>query len=306
MRNAFIKTLIESARKNNNILLLSGDLGFNAFEEFIKTFPNRFFNVGVAEANMVSLASGLSFINYIPFTYSIATFMSLRPYEQIIRDVAQHNANVKIIGVGSGFSYSHAGPSHHAIEDIGIMRSIPNMTIFSPADPNETAWATKEAIKMKGPVYIRLGKAGEINVFSSTNSHKVGKGITVKKGHKVCIITSGIILTETLKSLSLLTKDNIFPTLVHMPTIKPFDINLIKNLSKNHSIFISVEEHRVINGLGSIIADTLAEIGANTKLIKLGVGDIFLTESGSQDFLRKKLGIDAVSISKVIKLAFKK
>lgn len=301
MRTAFINTLIDSAKENNKILLLTGDLGFSVIEEFIKKYPDRYFNIGVAESNMISLATGLSLVEYIPFTYSIASFMTLRPYEQIIRDVAQHNANVKIIGIGAGFSYSHAGPSHQAMEDIAIMRSIPNMTIFCPGDPIETIWATKEAIKINGPVYIRLGKAGDPNLFSNNIFRRVGKSVLIKKGKKICIITAGNILKETIDALYILNNQGIEPTLVHMPTIKPFDKISIQKLAKNHQIIVSVEEHHIINGLGSAIADVLATTGVGTKLVKLGIDDMFLSRPGSQAFLRKQVGIDAENIAKTIK-----
>jgi len=301
MRTAFIHTLIESAKENDKIFLLTGDLGFSVFEEFIQKYPERYFNLGVAEANMVSVATGLSLVGFTPFVYSIASFMTLRPYEQIVRDAAQHNANVKIVGIGAGFSYSHAGPSHHAIEDIAIMRSIPNMTILCPADPAETIWATKEAIKTQGPVYIRLGKVGEPILFPNCGYRKVGPGVVIKEGRKICIVATGTILKEAIDALVMLHNKNIEPTLVYMPTMKPFDAALIKKLAKNHQIIVSLEEHRTINGLGSAVADTLASVGTTSKLVKLGIGDMFLSRPGTQTFLRKQVGINAENIVRTIK-----
>lgn len=301
MRNAFVNTIVEVARRDRRIMILTGDLGFTVLEKFSDKYPDRYLNIGVAEANMVSLATGLSLTGFIPFVYSIASFMTLRPYEQTIRDVAQHNANVKIVGIGGGFSYSHAGPSHHAIEDIAIMSSIPNMTILCPADPIETAWATREALKINGPVYLRLGKAGEPNLLKENTSRKLGKATVVKKGKDVCIVATGTILQNVLKAVEELKKDNINPTVVHMPTMKPFDEELILKLLETHREIISVEEHRIINGLGSALANVMAVTGTTAKLTKLGIGDIFFSRSGSQEFLQKQVCIDTENIVKVVR-----
>lgn len=272
MRNAFIETLEEEAGKNKNIILLTGDLGFTVFERFMKKFPDRFINMGVAEANMIGVATGLSLTGKIPFVYSIAPFITLRPLEQIRNDVCMHKANVKIVGVGAGLSYSHAGPTHHSNEDIGVLRTLPNITLVSPADPVETKLATREIIKIKGPCYLRLGKKGEQKIYKKIPKFSLGKAIIIKRGTKVALICTGSITYNVIAAAKILHEKNIHPTIISMHTIYPLDQDLLKKIVKTHKIVITVEEHSVVGGLGSAVSE-------------------FLAESVQKDFIFKRVGI---------------
>ncbi len=241
MRNAFIKTLEIEASKNKGIILLTGDLGLTVFENFMTKFPHQFFNMGVAEANMMGMATGLALCGKIPIVYSIAPFVTLRPFEQIRNDICMHNANVKIIGVGGGLAYSHAGPTHHVNEDIAVMRTLPNMTVVCPADPIETELALKTAIKYNGPVYIRLGKKGESKIYNKKPSFSLGKGVIVEKGHDIALICSGPIIHNVIQASSILKKKGYKTTIVSMHTIAPLDYKLLSKIAKTHRTIFTRE-----------------------------------------------------------------
>lgn len=306
MRVAFIKTLIKEAEKNNKIMLLTGDLGYSVFEEFREKFPDRFINVGVAEQNLMGVATGLAMSGRIVFAYSIATFATMRAFEQIRTDIASHNMPVIIVGSGAGLSYGHDSITHHATEDISLMRSIPGMTILCPADPYETVWATRASIKLNKPVYLRLGKKGEPLLYKNPVSLKIGRGSVLRNGKDFVIIATGNIVSNALEASNILSKENINATLVSMHTLKPIDKNLIKNLSKKFKVIITVEEHSILGGLGSAVSEIISEENKGTKIVKFGVPDIFLFEIGSQNFLREKIGLLPHQIAKRIKSEIKK
>ncbi len=279
-------------------MLLTGDIGFTVFEEFRKMLPNQFINVGVAEANMIGLATGLSLSGKIPFVYSIAPFVTLRPLEQIKLDVSLHRANVKIVGSGAGLSYSNAGPTHHAVEDIALMRTMLHMTILCPADPAEASWATKQAVIRKGPFYLRLGKKGEPRIHTNKQTFTLGKGIVLREGKHVAILATGTSVIHALLAAKLLEKKNMSATVVSMHTIKPLDVLLVKQLAKSHRYIVTVEEHFMHGGLGSAVAEVLSGEEVVTKLLRMGIPDQFITEAGSHDHHRKRLSIDAIGIAK--------
>lgn len=302
MRNAFIETLEEEASKNKDIILLTGDLGFTVFENFQKKFPNRFFNMGVAEANMMGVATGLALSGKIPLVYSIAPFITLRPYEQIRNDVCLHNVNVKIIGVGGGLAYAHLGPTHHITEDLAIMRVLPNMIVLCPADPIEAKLAVKATIKHQGPVYLRLGKKGEPKIHTGEIKFEIGKGVIVKKGNDICLITCGPIVYNALQAAFLLDKEKISTAVVSMHTVKPLDILLLENLIKKYKAIFTIEEHNLIGGLGGAVAEFLAENLNKKNLIfkRIGLNDCFCQEIGDYDFLRNIYNLSPQKIAKTI------
>lgn len=302
MRQAFINTLIEETKLNKNIMLLTGDLGFSVFEKFRDKFPNNFINIGVAEQNMMGIAAGLAMSGKIVFAYSIATFATMRPFEQIRTDIASHNASVIVVGSGAGLSYGHDSITHHSVEDIHLMRAVPGMTILCPADPFEAQWATKASIKLKKPVYLRLGKRGEPVLYKKPSLLKVGKGSILKVGNDMAILATGNIVSNVLEAAKILSKKNIESTVVSMHTIKPLDLQLIQHLSKKFPIIITVEEHSIIGGLGSSVSEVISENNYNTKLIKIGVPDRFLFEIGSQNYLREKIGLLSEQIAEKILL----
>lgn len=301
MRTAFIKTLIECAKKDPRIILMTGDLGFMALEPFIKAFPKRYINAGVAEANMMGMAAGLASTGKKIFVYSIIPFATMRCLEQIRNDVCYHNFDVKIVGVGSGYSYSTMGATHHAIEDIGVLRSLPNLRIVSPGDPLETELAVKALVKDSGPAYLRLGKRGEPILHKKRPKFKLGQAIIMKNGKNATLISSGSVLIKALKASEELEKEGIKTTLVSMPTIKPVDITIIKQLARKIKVMVTVEEHNIIGGLGSAVAEVIAESPYKTALRRLGVGDYFVSKIGSQEYLRGQAGLSVENIVRTVK-----
>ncbi len=305
MRDAFSKTLTRLAIQNKNLILLTGDLGYTVFEDFIKTHPTRFINMGVAEANMMGVACGLSLQGFIPVVYSIATFATMRGFEQIRTDICVHNANVKIVGTGGGLSYGHAGSTHHSLEDIAIMRSLPNMTIICPSDPIQAEMATEQMIIQKGPVYLRLGKRGEPIIYKKPIKFKIGKGIVLKEGKKAAIIATGNLVYNAILASKILANRGINITVIDMHTVKPLDKKLVLQLMKRHELICTLEEHSIIGGLGSAVAEVIAEnpIKKNLHFYRFGIPDIFIERAGSQEFLRKKYQLTSEKISgKIMKL----
>lgn len=300
MRYAFVKELTKQAEKNKNIMLLTGDLGYSVFEDFKERFPKQFINVGVAESNMLGLATGLAISGKIVFAYSIATFATLTAFESIRNDIALHNAHVIVVGSGAGISYADAGASHHAVEDIALIRTIPNMHIFSPADPIETRWATETAIALKKPAYLRLGKRGEPILYSKQPNLKFGKGSILKTGHDFAIISTGNIVNNSLLAAQLLEKKGLKGIVISMHTLKPIDEKLIKQICLKFKHVFTVEEHYEIGGLGSIVSDIMVKERLTNKLIKIALPNIFIREIGSQEFLRNKYGLSPDEIAKTI------
>lgn len=304
MKRAFITTLAELARKDKRIFFLTGDLGFSAFENFREEFPDRFFNVGLAEQNMVGIASGLALSGKIPFIYSIIPFLIMRPFEQIRDDICYQNCNVKLVGGGGGFGYGSAGSTHHAIEDIAIMRAIPNMTIVCPADPQEVELATMSAFVHQGPVYMRLGQQRNKISFKDSN-FKLNKGRIVREGGDITIISTGDILENVLNAAEKLSEEKIEARVINMHTVKPIDKEIIiESANKTKKIFV-VEEHTIIGGLGSAVAEVLMSSSFrnfNEIVFKsIGIQDAFTKVVGEQNYLREKYNLSADAIFKQIK-----
>lgn len=292
MRNTFISTLCEIATENKDIILITGDLGFGVLTKYWDLYPDRFINAGIAEQNMTSIAAGMALEGKKVFTYSIANFPTLRCLEQIRNDAAYHNANVKIISIGAGFAYGGAGMSHHATEDLAIMRALPNIIVFSPGDPLETIEVTKAAAEIEGTCYIRLGKGGEKNIHTRIENFKIGDAINIFNGNEICIFSTGAVLSEANKAAINLNEKGISVSLYSFPTIKPIDKKVIVECAKTHKCIITVEEHNVIGGFGSAVSEVLAEIsGEHAYLRKVGLNDIYSSIVGTQNYLRNYYGI---------------
>jgi len=292
MRTAFIETLCELAEQDERIWLLTGDLGYSVLERFANRFPRRFINVGVAEQNMTGLAAGLSFCDKIVFTYSIANFPTLRCLEQIRNDVCYHNLNVKIVAVGGGFAYGAQGMTHHATEDLAIMRALPNMTVVAPGDPVETRLATRAIVNWRGPCYLRLGKAGEPVVHQTPPAFTIGKAITVREGSSVTLISTGGMLHNVIQAAELLEQQRIQARVLSMHTLKPLDREAVLTAARETGSIVTIEEHGVTGGLGSAVAEVLAEEkNLQVPLLRFGVADDVHKMVGSQDFLLKKSGL---------------
>lgn len=297
MRKSFIKALTDLASRDERIFLLTADLGFGVFEEFARRFPTRFVNTGVAEQNMTGVAAGLALSNKIVFTYSIGNFPTIRCVEQIRNDVCYHELNVNVVCVGGGFAYGALGLSHHATEDLGVMRCLPNMTVVAPGDPVEAALATKAVYEIAGPCYLRLGRAGEIVVHASPPRFKIGKAITLQDGKDITLIATGGMLPTVLKAAALLKQEGISARVLSMHTVKPLDAESVLAAAHDTGKIVTVEEHSVIGGLGSSVAEVLAEAaGRQVVLKRMGVSDGFCHEVGNQEHLRKVYGLSVEGI----------
>ncbi|GHU81184.1 1-deoxy-D-xylulose-5-phosphate synthase [Clostridia bacterium] len=302
MRDTFVATLIEIAKKDRNVTLITGDLGFGVLKPFWEQLPDQFINAGIAEQNMTGMAAGMALEGKTVFTYSIGNFPTLRCIEQIRNDCAYHNANVKIVCVGGGFVYGSLGMSHHATEDIAIMRALPNVTVMAPADLQEATCATNAIYKTQGTCYLRLGRGGEKLIHESEPNFKIGKAIKINDGSRVAVFSAGAIFDQAQQACGILSNDGITPALYTFPTVKPIDKEVIEECAAKFDVIVTVEEHNVIGGFGSAVAEVLAEIKSpKAYLIKIGLNDVYSSIVGSQDYLRDYYGMSAVKIAARVK-----
>lgn len=300
MRDSFIAELIAIAKENNNTELITGDLGFGVLKPFWEALPNQFLNAGIAEQSMTSAAAGMALEGKTVFTYSIGNFPTLRCLEQIRNDCAYHEANVKIVCVGGGFTYGSLGMSHHATEDIAVMRALPGVTVLCPGDAVEARAAARIAANTKGTFYIRLGRGGEKPIHNGDVRIELGKAVKVKNGSRVAVFSTGAIYEEVSVAVELLNKEGIFPSVYTFPTVKPIDEETIKACAKDFELIVTVEEHNLSGGFGSAVAEVLCECEKSARLLRIGVNDTYSKEVGSQDHLRKFYGIDGESIKECI------
>lgn len=288
-------------REDKNIYFLTGDLGYNVLEKIEAEFPKRFINAGVAEQNMLGIAAGLALSGKKVFVYSIIPFVTMRCFEQIRNDVAYHNLDVTILGVGSGLSYGILGNTHFALEDIGILRCLPNMTIISPADGLEASLAVDAIYKHKGPVYLRIGKKEEPKVIEKPYQFKLGKGVVLQEGADIAIFATGTIFRNVISAAKFLQKKHkISATVVNIHTIKPLEEKLILKASKGKKALFTIEEHSITGGLGSSVAEVLSEVENHPPLYRIGTPDKIIKHIGSQDYLRSKVGLSAKAIIETI------
>ena len=302
MRTAFFRTLLELADQDERINLIVGDLGFGVVEPFADRFPNRFLNTGVAEQNMTGIAAGMALCGKVVFTYSIANFPILRCLEQVRNDICYHDANVKIIAVGGGFAYGALGMTHHATEDLAIMRALPGMTVVAPGDPFEVEQATRAVAAYPGPCYLRLGRAGEPLVHQSPVAFELGKAITVRNGYDLTLISTGDLLHTTSQLADQLGKDGVSSRVLSMHTIKPLDTKAILTAAKETSAIVTIEEHSITGGLGSAVAETLAENNeSQVRFKRLGLPSSFSPHVGSQEYLREQHGLSDTGIERSVR-----
>ena len=307
MRNAFLKKITELATKDKDIILLTADLGYGVFEDFESKFPQQFFNVGVAEQNMTGVASGLALEGKKVITYSIGNFPTLRCLEQIRNDACYHELNVTIVASGGGFSYGQLGMSHHATEDISIMRSLPNITVVVPSNPWETENAIEELISKNGVGYLRLDKTNS-DLKIPNQKFELGKAINYygnKKSDVVFIVAGGIIL-EVSKAVKILENYGISCKIISMHTIKPLDSKCVLDSLKNTKMLITVEEGNIVGGLGSAISELcMDEMKIPKDFLRIGLLDTYTSIVGDQSFLREKYLMDSNYIVKKVKERFK-
>ena len=304
MRRAFAETLAELADGDPRVLLLTGDLGYKALDPFFERFPDRFLNLGVAEQNMVGVATGLAEAGFVPFVYSIATFASMRAYEFIRNGPILHRLPVRIVGVGGGFDYGHAGPSHHGLEDIGIMRLQPGLTVLAPADYQQARTALEKSWNLPGPVYYRLGKDDKTIVPGLDGRFEVGRAALVRDGSDLLMVTSGSITVEAVAAAETLSSLGIGCAVLVVASLNPAPLaELAENLEK-YRVAMTVEAHYVAGGLGSCVAEVIAEHELPCRLMRCGVRKLPKARTGKLDYLNHRHGLSREALVETAQKAF--
>lgn len=302
MRDAFVQKLLELAARDERIFLITADLGFGVLNEYVERFPQQFLNIGVAEQNMTGVATGLALEGRVVFTYSLGNFPSMRCLEQIRNDACYHDANVKIVTVGGGLSYGALGMSHHATEDIAIMRSLPGVTVVAPGCDWEAAGATQAAVETAGVCYLRFDKTTAGNTARDGEVFSHGAGRVLRQGSDVALIVTGGILKSALEAVTRLEVEGIDAMLISMPYVKPLDVDLIRSAATETGGIVTVEEHTVLGGLGGAVAEYCLESGFIPKRFRrIGLKDTFTTVVGSQDYLRQHYEMDQQAIYRAAK-----
>ena len=301
MRNAFAEAVTEIADENQELIMLVGDIGNRLFNNFKEKYPHRFYNCGVAEAGMTGIAAGLASCGLQPITYTITPFNTLRCLEQIRLDVCYPDLPVIIVGTGSGLSYASLGATHHSMEDICILRSLPNMHVICPADIVEVKLALAEALRLKRPTYIRLGKKGEPEVHKKIPSFIIGKGITIQNGDEIALLGVGNMLSVAMDTAKLLKVKGLSVRVISMHTVKPLDEELLKELFTNYLTIAVIEEHGLAGGTGSAVLEWGSARRMDLRKLQcFGGPDKFLTSLGNQQQTRDEIGLNPLAISKKI------
>ncbi len=303
MRGTFVKTLMGMMGRDARILVVTADMGYGTFEELRNKFPERFINTGVSEANAAGVCAGLALSGYTVFFYAQAEFVTLRCFEQVRLDIASNNLNVKLVGTSSGYTLSQYGISHFALEDVAIMRSLPNMTILCPGDLYEAEEATKLACSFRGPAYIRIGRsnsAKDVCIHQKAPKMRVGEPVVVVEGNGPVVVSTGSMLCVAKETVELLWKDGVKAKLVSLPTVKPLNAKKVLNLFKHSNAAYVLEEHSMIGGLGTAIAEIVADAGLPYKVIRLGTKDNAVHTTGSRDYLLSLSGLSPKVIANKI------
>lgn len=301
MRDTFVKTLVELAKEDEKIELVTGDLGFGVLKPFWEQCPDQFTNAGIAEQNMTSMAAGMALEGKTVFTYSIGNFPTLRCLEQIRNDCAYHHANVKVVCIGGGFVYGSLGMSHQATEDLAILRALPDVVVMAPADLVEAEECTKALAKTKGTAYLRLGRGGEKRIHERIENFQIGKAIKVHDGERVAIFSTGAIFEEVTEAYEELKKQGYKPAVYTFPTVKPIDKEVIEEISREFELLVTVEEHNIVGGFGSAVAEVMAEmIDKKARLLRIGLNDEYSVRVGDQKYLRQQYGMESTSITRKI------
>jgi transketolase len=301
VRTAFIKALNELADEDPRVCLIVGDLGYSVIEDFANKHPDQFVNAGVAEQNMIGLAVGMALSGKVVFTYSIGNFGTLRCLEQIRNDACYHRANVKVVAVGGGLAYGNLGVTHHASEDVAILRALPNMTVVAPGDPIEAQLATRAVVALDGPCYLRLGKAGEPIVHTKEPAFELGHAIEMREGSDLTLIASGGMLATSDRIAAQLAAKGVSVRLLSMHTIKPLDREAVMRAATETRFVFTLEEHSVDGGLGGAVAEVMAEIeGPHAPLKRIGLRPQFNAVVGDQNYLKSLHGLDEEGIMKTI------
>lgn len=298
MRDHAIRKLTELAGMDERVMLVGADLGYNVLNIFEERFPERYVNVGIAEQDMIAVAAGLALEGNIVFTYSIGNFPTLRCIEQIRNDVCYHNANVKILSVGGGLAYGDLGMSHHATEDIAMMRALPNMRVYVPADPAEAVACIDEVYKKEGPAFVRMAKGGEPFLHGGGAIGDINdlQPMTVGAGSDINILVCGTVLSEGIRLREMLGSHGYSVGVYSVPCIKPANVDKVKSLAGECRLLVTMEEHNVIGGLGGMVAEVISEMhGVHAALFRVGLQDTYTSVVGGQEFLRDYYALSAKS-----------
>lgn len=271
MRTAYLDTLYDLASKDSRVYALISDNGAIVYDKYRRDLASQYLNLGISEANMLGMAAGMANCGKIPFAYTIGAFLAYRAFEFIRNDICLQNQNVKIVGTGAGEVYSVLGPTHHSTEDMGGLRSLPNLTILCPASPLEVRKATTAAYEYEGPVYLRLGTNKEPEIYDGDYSFEIGKGVTVREGKDITLIGTGSILKDVLDVAELLQKGGVSARVINMHTIKPIDREIIIKAIEETGKLVTIEDHNIIGGLGSAVAEIVAESGRGIKFRRFGL-----------------------------------
>lgn len=301
MRNTYLKEVYNLAAKDRNVLSLVADNGMIVYDDFRRDFPEQYFNFGISEGHMITAAAGMASCGKIPFAYTIGAFLAYRSFEFIRLDVCLQKMNVKIVGIGAGMSYGYLGPTHHTTEDIAVLRTLPNLTLLSPASAKETKALVNYAYELNGPVYIRLGNNLKEELYPEDVRVIPGKGTVLKEGNDIVIFSTGDITYHVMTAAKRLEEEGIHATVISMHTIKPFDSQLVVDMAQRSTKLFTVEEHSIIGGLGSAVAEVLADNGCSAGLKRIGLNDVFAHGYGNQEQVRKANGLDADGIYNSIK-----
>jgi transketolase len=305
VRNAFLDTLFELAEHDDRIVFVTGDLGFRVVEKFMEQRPRQFLNAGVAEQNLTGVAAGMALSGKIVFTYSIANFPTLRCLEQIRNDICYHQANVKVVAVGGGLAYGAMGATHHATEDLAVMRAMPELVVVAPGDPVETRAATRAIAAYPGPCYLRLGKAGEPTVHGGPVDFRLGKAIRFRDGDDLTLISTGGVLQTAARVAEQLATDGIETRVLSMHTLKPLDTEAVLTAAKETRLIATLEEHSIIGGLGSAVAEVLAEThGVRVPFKRMGLPSAFSPHIGAQDYMLTQHRLSVEALTAALKAMF--
>ena len=300
MRKTSLNQIYQLAQQDERVIFIGSDLGPGVLSEFKRNIPERFFMEGISEQYIIGMAAGLAFDGFIPYVNTIATFLTRRCFEQLAVDLCMHDLPVRLIANGGGLVYAPLGPTHQAIEDIGILRTLPNMSIVAPCDADEMARLMDASLHWPHPLYIRLAKGGDPIVSKSELGFEIGKGIHLKNAGDVLLVTTGITTQIGLQASESLSKENIDCGVFHMHTIKPFDYDGLFQASESVKLIITIEEHVLNGGLGSAVLEAFSDHGLEKKIIRLGIPDVFAKKYGSQELLMSEFGLDHETIFNLV------
>ncbi len=298
MRTAYIDTLYDLASKDKRVYALISDNGAIVYDKYRKDLAKQYLNLGISEANMLGMAAGMASCGKIPYAYTIGAFLTYRAFEFIRNDICLQNQNVKIVGTGAGEVYSVLGPTHHSTEDLGCLRSLPNLVILCPASPLEVKKATLAAYEHEGPVYLRLGTNKEPEIYHDDYFFEIGKGVMIREGNDITLIGTGSILKDILDVAEKLQKENINARVINIHTIKPIDREIIIKAAEETGKIVVVEDHNIIGGLGSAVAEVIAESGKGILFKRLGLHD-FSVGYGTYAQLKEMNGIGIEQICNI-------